>query len=47
MLGGLNTYVDSTNMRADGDTIHPKYNRWAEKLNEDIRLEMLKRSIAS
>jgi len=36
------TYNDSTNMRFDGDTIHPNYNRWIRNLEVLIKTQISK-----
>ena len=35
-------YVDSVNLRARGNRIHPAYNRWVDFLNKSINAELFK-----
>jgi hypothetical protein len=34
-------YADSTDLNFDGDSIHPNYNRWIQKLDDAIRAQLL------
>ncbi len=35
-------YVNSVNLRAKGNRIHPAYNRWVDFLNKSINAELFK-----